>query len=266
MKLVFLLVLLVGCGSLKNGEKQDLPRAKESQFEFTDTSGDFVLVRKNMIKSQNEFYTLLDLMSKNTKNKKELLEKVVMSSELGKIERKSENNFGKSKGKEANSILVLRPKASQHTVWLDGQKFVTQLKVNTGKRVIDVLTQSSDKKTDKKSIKIPSDRSLFCFFEQIPECVKVTGFIRKAIRDKGGRIGLYVIWTSYPFINEQFSNMSSELFSTAEMEYDEVDDEGLIRFNLQVQDQTLFFHFELDGEFSKMFWVAQGLSMTKMGP
>jgi hypothetical protein len=63
-------------------------------------------------------------------------------------------------------------------------------------------------------------------------------------------------------LNETFSDFPSELFSTAQLEYDGKTKQSERRFNLRVAGQSIFYILNEKDVMTKMFWVSQGITMT----
>jgi hypothetical protein len=113
-----------------------------------------------------------------------------------------------------------------------------------------------------KQYKFPSSKILPCFFSQVIECAKISGFIKKATDKKTGVMNFLVIWEGFPYLNETFSDFPSELFSSAQLEYDGKTKEKERRFNLRVAGQSIFYVINDKDIMTKMFWVSQGITMT----
>ena len=57
--------------------------------------------------------------------------------------------------------------------------------------------------------------------------------------------------------------MPNEVFSNASLEYDGKNSNGERRFTLKFSGQSIFYFIDNKNNLSKMFWVSQGLSITK---
>jgi hypothetical protein len=159
--------------------------------------------------------------------------------------------------------IILRPKISQYNVWFDGKKYSSELKINTKKKAIDIKMESPEKEWNGiKQVKFPSNSQVPCFFNQIIECAKVNGFITKSTKEKKGLLSVLIVWEGYPYLSETFSDIPSELFSEAELEYDGETKESERRYNLRFAGQSLFYVLSEQDEMIKMFWVSQGISLV----
>lgn len=246
--ITILCLVLVSCASTKSTAhlKKELVRAEE-KFSYADKNGQFfVKLTAGFNKKEKTFFTkrILEIPNKETDN---ILEQSVAISEIGILKKKK---------------TILRPKLSQYNVWFEGKKYFSELKINPLKKAIDVKMVSPESQWNgTKEIKLPSTKSLYCFFSQVMECAKTVGFVGEAIRKKSGTLSFYIIWEGYPYLNETFSDFPSELLSKAQLEYDgQVKEEGR-RFNLKVGGQSIFYVIDKNEQMKKMFWVSQGISM-----
>ena len=82
----------------------------------------------------------------------------------------------------------------------------------------------------------------------------------KARKDK---VLLYIIWDGYPFNSEQYEGVEDVLISQASFYYSQKQRDSL-RFELDIGNQIIFYHFDKNLQFEKMFWVSQGISLTKI--
>ena len=153
---------------------------------------------------------------------------------------------------------------SQYTVWFEGKKYFSELKIIPSKKVVELKMQSPESNWNgTKQIKFPSTKTMSCFFSQIVDCVKISGFLELAAKKKKNKMSLYVIWEGYPYLNETYSDFPSELFSKAEIEYDGSTKNNEKKFNLSVAGQSIFFVLDEKNIFKKMFWVSQGITMVE---
>jgi hypothetical protein len=251
---IFYLILLIifGCAHHdKIAETKKKLASSDEKFIFADKNGKFEInILSGINKSDKTFFVKrsMEMMDKDTDN---VLEQSISFSEMGLIKRK---------------MPMLRPKLSQYTVWFDGKKYFSELKINSTKKVIEVKTTTPEKKLNgTKEIKFPSTKKMNCFFYQVVDCAKAAGFIEKAVLRKKGRLSFYVIWEGYPFIQDTLSDFPTELFSKATLEFDGKTKDGFNKFDLEVAGQSIFYFLDKDNKFKKMFWVSQGISMFPTG-
>jgi hypothetical protein len=239
--------MLVSCAGVKNNSlKKELIRAEEG-FNYSDKNGSFlVLMSSGFNKKDNTFFTKRSLEILN-KNDDKMLEQSIVLSNIGELKKRT----------------ILRPKISQYSVWFEGKKYSSELKLNTEAKAIDIKMVSPESQWNGvKQVKLPSSKSLYCFFSQVIECAKTIGFIAEATKKETGTMNFYVIWEGYPYLNETFSDFPSELFSKAQLEYDGKTKEEERRFNLKIVGQSVFYVVDKNEQMKKMFWVSQGISMV----
>jgi hypothetical protein len=241
-------IVLSSCSSTKRGNelKKVLARSPE-KFTYTDKNGQFMVRMTNGFnKKTNTFFSKRSLEIPD-KEKDNLLETSVTFSELGSVKKKN----------------ILRPKMSQYSVWFDGKKYFSELKLNPEKKTIDVKMVSPEAQWNGvKQVKLPSTKVMYCFFSQVMECARTTGFLVEASKKEEGTFSFYLIWEGYPYLNETFTNVPSQLFSKAQLEYDGVTKENERRFSLKVAGQSIFYVVDDKYQMKKMFWVSQGISMV----
>ena len=119
--------------------------------------------------------------------------------------------------------------------------------------------KSPESKWNKSESKEFIDGVVFCWFSQIPECVRRAGLLRK---DRSLRGEFVVVWDSFPYYTEQYQNVPSHVFSPAVIRYDGSRG-GSLKFNVEVNQQFLLYHFSSSLEFEKMFWISQGITIIK---
>ncbi|AUN99855.1 hypothetical protein DOM21_01485 [Bacteriovorax stolpii] len=245
--LPILLVTLISCSGMgKKGAVSKLP-SEDGAFSYTDKNGEFYVRISAGLDKDNKNFSTKRVMEIPNRQKDKILEQSVAISTLGSVKKN----------------IILRPKISQYNVWFDGKKYASELKINAAKKAIDLkMTSPESQWNGTKQVKFPSTKMLPCFFSQIIECAKVSGFISKASDKKSGSTKMLVIWEGYPYLNETFSDFPSELFSEAVLEYDGKTKESERRFNLRVAGQSIFYILNDKDVMIKMFWVSQGISMV----
>lgn len=217
-------------------------------YSFKDLSGEFNLQVESGRK-ENEFFFKKILMG--VTDQKEY-EKSIAISRIK--EMKSPRS---SRG-------VMIPVVSQYTVWLDKQKYFSQIKVHGKKRVIELLMKSPEKKWNgKKEFKIPEMKGAYCFFSQVVDCLRVTGYFSQSVKKNKGRFNFTLIWDGYPYVNDQYAGLSPELFSNAYFIYEGPTAEGLHKFSLNFGTQIIFFQLNEKMQLRKKFWVSEGLSQVE---
>lgn len=242
------MMTLVSCARMSQKNPKEMLANHDDQFNYTDKNGQYsVKISSGLDKTGKSFFTK-KIMELPSRQKDKALEQSIVLSSIGSLK---------------NKMMILRPKISQYNVWFDGKKYTSELKINTAKKAIDVkMTSPESQWNGKKQIKFPSSTTLPCFFSQVIECAKVSGFISKASSQKTGTMNLMVIWEGYPYLNETFSDFPTDLFSEAQLEYDGKTKQAERRFNLRVAGQSIFFVLDDRDVMTKMFWVSQGITMV----
>lgn len=161
-------------------------------------------------------------------------------------------------------LEVLKPKISQFNVWFDGQKYVSEIKVNEKTRKLEVKTNSPESQWNGlEEVDLPGGQALPCYFSQVMDCAKVTGFVKKASRLGNGSMNLVVIWEGYPYISDVYSNFPSQVYSSAELVFDGNLSSTERRFLLNVNNQEIVYVLNDKDELVKSFWISQGVTMIR---
>ena len=238
---LLLLIVFASCAS-QSSLKTKLDSGKDT-FVLTDPSGRYFVTRE--VKVQNR-----KLISRtkvfSIENRKQSLETSVAVSKIGV-----------SKDKRNSALL---PEASQFAVWLEKSRYTSQIRIDKNTKKFKVKTKSpEDKWNGLKLFDIPKAR-YFCFFSQLPDCLIMQNLLLKARQKK---IPIYIIWDNFPFHSEQYEGMSKELVTLADFYYSEKDRDSL-RFELDLGNQIIFYHFDRKMKFEKMFWITQGISLFRV--
>jgi hypothetical protein len=231
-------IFLVSCASIPNISRDKL--TGKTEFLYSDANGKYTFVREvKKLKSQLITRTRLYNRGKRTSS----LETSVTVSRVGK--------------RKDNTVALL-PEASQFFVWFDKKKYVTNLKIDRRNRKL-IMHKTGPVKTDNISTKYELPKSNYiCFFSQLPECVLGQGLLMKS---QSGKVGISIIWDSFPFNKEQYEGMTNNPVTQAEFYFSEKMSNSL-RFELDLGNQIVFYHFDKKLKFEKMFWVSQGLSIS----
>jgi hypothetical protein len=245
MKFLFAFFFISSCASPKINIDKTIKQNDGQVYGYRDVSGDFEFAREVKLKN-NKIATRVKILSAGSEGET-LLEKTFAMSSIGSVKTK--------KGRE----LAIRPIISQHTVWLEGKKYFSQMKTNPKKRSFEVLLDSPDEKwKGYREVRFPKGK-IFCFYSQLPECLMSSGLLKSA-KEKNNRLGFVLIWDSWPYHQEHFSGLGASPFSSAfvKMEKSDVSKQA---YNVEVNSQTINLHFSKDFAFARMFWTAQGISI-----
>lgn len=242
-KVFFILVfLLTSCSALAPKRLSARPQSSATSYKLKDRTGEYLLKRYvkavgNKVANKNEVFAEAE--------GSEPLEKTVVVSELGSVRAK------------VGSRPALRPNASEHVIWFDKKRYFTSMKVDTKSKSLNARMESPEKDwTGNKSFPFPKGAA-FCFFSQVPECVKAHGYLeaRDAPRE------IQIIWDSYPYHAELYNGISSGPFTKGIWAYDKKMD-GNFRFGLLVEGQLILYDFDKSFMLRNVYWVAQGYSLT----
>ncbi len=257
IKLLIILISIVfyNCSSAKRKEVVSAKLSeKEMQYLLTDKSGKFVVTKStNFNTAKNQFSVRRNVYPEGLTSKENLLEEGITISSVGYLQVNKEK------------VPALRPKLSRYLIWLDGKKYYSEIKVNVVKKTITVNKVSPEEKWNGiETIKIPEHKGIFCFYNQLIECVKTTGFFRQSMEKKAGSISIQLIWDSYPYIHDQYDGASSTLFSLATLAFENISKEGFLNYSLSFDEQVIFFQVSKEGVLIKQDWISQEFSMKKI--
>jgi hypothetical protein len=249
VKLSFLILLFI-LTSCRSTLVPDRKEATKQDFSYLDVSGKYRLIHESKM-IDRKVVTRNQLLADSGLVKKPL-EKSIAVSLLGTVKD------GKKR------VLSLRPMASEFTVWLEGKKYSSRMKLDTKTKTMQVLLESPEKKWQgQQTIKFPSGK-FFCFYSQIPECLFHLKFLSQARNNKTLRLPFIVIWDNYPFMEEQFAGVGSELFIPATLQFDGKVKE-LYRYLVEIGGQSVLYHFSKSFDLVKMSWIAQGITVVPVG-
>lgn len=236
---------LVSCSSSK--QSSGSLKSYKIKMKLEDKAGSFEVSREGgLAKNRKNYVSKYRVFSGGRSDEKILEQSIVMGTP------------GYLKGK----YPVLRPYQSQYKVWFDGNLYKTETKIDVKTKSLLVAMDSPEKQWQgRKNFVFPGGNGVFCYFSQIVECASFTGFIAKAIKEKKGKMELTVIWDGYPYIQEQYLNLNNEPFAQGVLEYDGSTKEGDQRFSLSVSGNVIFYLFNQNYEYAKIFWPAQGFSL-----
>jgi hypothetical protein len=228
---------------------RDRPQEGKNIFAYFDESGDFRFSRETK-KINSKIITRTQILDKKMGQLKPL-EKSVMVSRIGSIK----NKHGR--------LLTLRPEASDFIIWLDGKKYISRMRINSSTKSLKINLESPDPKWQ-GTMDVPFPKgNYFCFYNQLPECLYHTHLLKSALtHDKD--FEFYVIWDSYPYVQDLFSKVGSKLFAAASVKFDgEIN--GLFRYIVEVEGQTILYQFTKSFELIKMAWISQGITVAPPG-
>ncbi len=245
MKIFFVLLpFLFSCSSVG---LQGSPKETKHHYSYIDGSGKFVLSREHKL-LKNKLISRTQIASSQGSSLK-ILEKSITVSQMGTIK---DNN---------SRVLILRPVASEFTVWLEGKRYDSKMRLDLKKKSMSIALNSPDPKWQgTSSVAVPKGKQ-FCFFSQIPDCLYHNMLLSKAMARKDESFPFYVIWEGYPFIQDQFTGVGSRLFEPANVKFSG-EQKNTMHFLIEVGGQTILYHFSKSFDLVRMFWVAQGVTVV----
>lgn len=243
-----ILFLLSSCSSILPGGS---PKEGRKVFAYVDVSGRYAFTREHKLINKTKLITRTQI-AMNQGSTQRPLEKSIMVSQLGTV-----NDRGRR-------VMVMRPFAAEFTVWLDGKKYESKMRLDpkTKSMLLD-LNSPEEKWKGKSSVQVPQGKQ-FCFFSQIPDCLYHNTMLSRAKENKGEPYSFYVVWDSYPFIQEQLTGVGAKLFAPAVVKY-EGEVKSQLRYSVEVNGQSVLYHFSKSFDLIRMFWIGQGISIVPPG-
>lgn len=240
MKIIFIcLFFLISCSqSIKKNQESS---QNTNYFLLKDASGEYLLKREllqstNRIQLRQSLFSSTDLQNP--------LEKSITISEFGVVKNKS---------------IAIRPIASQFSIWFEKKKYFSQMKLNLKTKSFDIYLDSPEKKWQKKYSTKFVNGTKFCWFSQLPECVRKFAQLEKKKRVP---VSFTLVWDSFPYYGEQYQGMAGKIFSQASIKFDS-EQKSTLGYAVSVEGQVILYHFNQELEFEKMFWISQGITIIK---
>jgi hypothetical protein len=244
----FLIVLIIT--SCTHKFFKGSPAEGKNTFAYVDEGGTYRLVREfkkinNQLVSRSQ---IIDVKGAGSKT----LEKSVIVSQIGSTKHKN------------SRLLTIRPLASEFEVWLEGKKYSSKMNINTKTKSMRMTLESPDEKWQGTSeIKFPKGK-YFCFFNQIPECLYHNYLLTLAHEQTPRKFDFYVLWDSYPYIQDQLTRVGKSLFAPASVKFDGVI-KNHFRYIVEIEGQMIFYEFTKSYDLVKMAWIAQGITVAPPG-
>lgn len=211
-----------------------------SSFSYNDISGQYKLNKQFGQNKSGEFILKKELRSPSSTN---YLERFVSITTKKKFGKKTDYLF---------------PKISESIFWYDQKKHKSLIKINGSQ--VEVVS-SIDRSIYKKEKALMENGRLHCFFSQLVECTATTNFFGISSQKKLGSMNFNIIWDGYPFFNEQYLNQEKSVIQRARISYMSEAD-GLIKYQLEVDGQVLFYFLDKDFKTKKFYWVSKGISQV----
>lgn len=218
------------------------------KYEFVDTMGSFIKLKKTGLDTHKNIIVKSIIYAENKENAP--VEKLISIS---------------TPSQKISNIKLLEPHKSETVYWFDGQRYKSIISINQSSQQITAIAIASEKEWNKKKVfKINLNKRAYCFFSQIIECVKESGFFEKSRVQRSGAMNLEIIWDGFPFFNEQYLNNKTNLMSRGKFSFVGKETKNLFKYALNVDGQIIHYFIYQDKHLAKMFWVSQGISQTLM--
>lgn len=244
--LIILLIFVSGCSGLLTSK----PKEGKLEYSYTDVSGRFKYLREQKL-TDRKLVTRTQLLLPSGGTFKNL-EKSITVSHLGSIKDKN------------GRVVILRPEASEFSVWLEGKNYSSRMSIDEKNKSMKVSLDSPESKWKGVSlIPFPKGRN-FCFYSQLPECLYHSGMLKRALSKSKESVDLFIIWDSYPYIQDQLTGVGSKLFTSANFKYDGMS-KSVYKFVLELEGQIIVYHFSKSFDLIKLAWIAQGITIVPPG-
>lgn len=216
-----------------------------TSFEFEDGSGTYLSKRE------------IKLSGKTVINRTKLFSFKTMSELESSI---AVSKIGIRRSKSGKNVKAMLPYQSQFKVWFNKEEFLSQFEVDRMSKKLTVSVKSPESKWNYRKVYDLPKGQFFCFFSQLPECLKVQNLLFLSAKKA---VAIHIIWDNHPFNSEQYENVPSEPITLGTIKLDKrVENE--LRYTLDIGNQVIFYHFNKNLEFAKMFWISQGMSLVRM--
>ncbi|HAZ12796.1 MAG: hypothetical protein A2X86_04180 [Bdellovibrionales bacterium GWA2_49_15] len=219
---------------------------------MTDLSGEFILERESGGGPKKNTHIVKRRVYQPGKAEKEL-EKSIAIADVGVLV-----------DGDGEKTPVLKPKISQYTVWFESKKYFTEMKLdNASKSLLVNMSSPEAKWNGNVKVPFPKGTGVFCFFSQVIECIARTRFFELSANKNTGQLNIHIIWDGYPYFQEQYSNVPSEVFSRAQVVYEGRNEESERKYSIVFGGESIFFNIDEYENLSKIFWISQGLTIVR---
>ena len=252
-KLFMIVIVFQDCAFVNVLKGKTAPQTStRTLFHMTDISGEFILERESGGGIKENTHIVKRRVYLPGHLEKELEKSIAIA------------NVGVLEGADGAKTPVLRPKISQYTVWFESKKYFTEMKLdNASKSILVNMSSPEAKWNGNVKIPFPKGTGVYCFFSQIVECIARTRFFELSTNKNTGQLNFHIIWDGYPYFQEQYSNVPSEVFSRAQVVYEGRNDDGERKYSVLFGEESIFFNIDEYEGLSKIFWISQGLTIVR---
>ena len=229
---------------------------QKGSYALEDASGTFWF--EKVLKTKGNKVISLNRITDGS-NSGKVLEQSIAVMEVGL--RPNQNTSKKNQEQELNHRIQVRPSLGQFHIYFDNKKYFSQIKINAKKNLVEVDTtgpSASDNKQEK--INLPAN-PVICFFSQVVECLRIANIVKKARLTPNQEFSFTLLWDSYPFHQNQYPSLDSNLFVNAKFKY-ETKVKNYFRYQLKFNNDEIIYHLTPNDKLQDLFWVSQGLSIT----
>lgn len=243
LALIFVYVLMLASCSSKSSR---IENHIKKQLLFIDESGQYDLIYDSGKTKKNQFFVRKTLKSKVGDGS--VLEKITSLATFGKLGEK---------------LNILRPVRSIYEVWFDKKRYLSDLQLNVKKKSVDVwVLKPGEKAKLEQRMLLQGKNRLYCFYSQLIDCIRVTGFLDEVVSKGLGEAKVSVIWDGYPFFQEQYPGAPKEVVTDGIVVYEgpeENSNETKIVFNYDGDGIIYFLDENL--QYKRQYWISHGLSI-----
>ncbi len=244
MKILVIFAILTSCSILES-KKNYLKRSKTS-FLQKEEGGEFRLIKETGFNKEKE-YVVKRIVTTN-QNESNILEKTITFSVKKPIKKNVQGIF---------------PNRSQAEFKFQDNIYKSSMRIIEGDLIVSLDTPEK-RWQGQRQFKLPTKESIICFYQNVIDCAKVTGFMDKALDLGYGVMNLYIIISSYPFFQDQFLNFKDTPIIRSELQYDGKNKRGEYRFSLNVSGQSIFYFLNDQRNLVRQSWISQNFSKIKM--
>ncbi len=216
-------------------------------YSYNDISGKFNFSRE--IKNDNKKIITRTLLAVSEGGNSKVLEKSITVTQIGTVKLKS------------GRIPVSRPLASDFTVWLEGKKYQSSMRLNEKEKNLVVDLESPDPKWSGVSKYSFPKGNYFCFYSQIPDCLHQNSLLERALEKKNKKFPFIIVWDNFPFIQEQLNGVGQKPFSNGFLKFEELDKKTL-KYSVEVDGQSVLYHFSRSFDLMRILWISQGITIV----
>lgn len=236
---LFILIMIFASCSLVSRKFQSQGRVKK--WEFVDQGVHYPISIKSGVKD-NKVYRIKTIYSSD-KDKK-VIEKLKVISKKGLLNK---------------NLQVLRPDYSYLEVWIEKEKYITKLELNKKDEAFDVTVQN-EVGVRRFSHPFLKKMGVYCFYSQIVECLRITGFFDKVKKYNAGEAKLNVIWEGAFIYGDLYQYYPKDLFTSATFVFNGEDEKERMKFSLNFDNQTIYYLLDQNLNFHSRYWIAQNIS------